>query len=80
LRLGHAASRPDRTRRGRRGPGLGVAAIVARCEEARGHDGSGDTTTRQINRLKMIKRLMYERAGFELLKARVLPFEPLPAC
>jgi transposase len=26
-----------------------------------------------INRLKMIKRQMYGRAGFELLKARVLP-------
>ena len=26
----------------------------------------------QINRLKMIKRQMYGRAGFELLKARVL--------
>ena len=29
-----------------------------------------------INRLKMIKRQMYGRAGFELLKARVLPWEP----
>jgi transposase len=28
----------------------------------------------QINRLKMIKRQMYGRAGFELLRARVLPF------
>jgi transposase len=27
----------------------------------------------QINRLKMIERQMYGRAGFELLKARVLP-------
>jgi transposase len=27
-----------------------------------------------INRLKMIKRQMYGRAGFALLKARVLPF------
>jgi len=27
----------------------------------------------QINRLKMIKRQMYGRAGFELLKTRVLP-------
>jgi len=26
----------------------------------------------QINRLKVIKRQMYGRAGFELLKARVL--------
>jgi transposase len=27
----------------------------------------------QINRLKMIKRQMFGRAGFELLRARVLP-------
>ena len=29
-----------------------------------------------INRLKMIKRQMYGRAGFELLRARVLPWQP----
>jgi transposase len=29
-----------------------------------------------INRLKVIKRQMYGRAGFELLKARVLPSVP----
>jgi transposase len=29
----------------------------------------------QINRLKAIKRQMYGRAGFALLKARVLPWE-----
>ena len=29
----------------------------------------------QINRLKVIKRQMYGRAGFELLRARVLPWE-----
>jgi len=34
----------------------------------------------QINRLKAIKRQMYGRAGFALLKARVLPFEPFPTC
>jgi transposase len=28
----------------------------------------------QINRLKMIKRQMYGRAGFPLLRARVLPY------
>src|SRR5207245_5494969 len=28
----------------------------------------------QINRLKMVKRQMYGRAGFELLRARVLPY------
>ncbi len=32
-----------------------------------------------INRLKAIKRQMYGRAGFELLRARVMPFEPLVA-
>jgi len=31
----------------------------------------------QINRLKMIKRQMYGRAGFELLRARVLPYSPV---
>ena len=30
----------------------------------------------QINRLKMIKRQMYGRAGFELLRARILPYSP----
>jgi transposase len=34
----------------------------------------------QVNRFKAIKRQMYGRAGFELLRARVLPLEPLPAC
>jgi hypothetical protein len=34
----------------------------------------------QINRLKVIKRQTYGRAGFELLKARVLPLEPLSTC
>jgi transposase len=30
----------------------------------------------QINRLKTIKRQMYGRAGFALLRARVLPYSP----
>jgi transposase len=30
----------------------------------------------QVNRLKTIKRQMYGRAGFELLRARVLPYSP----
>lgn len=30
----------------------------------------------QNNRLKMIKQRTYERAGFELLRARVLPYSP----
>jgi transposase len=33
----------------------------------------------QINRLKVIKRETAE-PGLELLKARVLPLEPLPTC
>lgn len=32
----------------------------------------------QINRLKTLKRQMYGRAGFALLRARVLPYVPLP--
>jgi hypothetical protein len=32
----------------------------------------------QVNRLKAVKRQMYGRAGFNLLRARVLPY-PLPA-
>jgi transposase len=31
----------------------------------------------QVNRLKALKRQMYGRAGFHLLRARVLPFSPL---
>jgi hypothetical protein len=31
----------------------------------------------QVNRLKTLKRQMYGRAGFELLRARVLPYEPM---
>jgi transposase len=31
----------------------------------------------QINRLKMLKRQMYGRAGFTLLRARVLPYSPM---
>ena len=30
----------------------------------------------QINRLKTVKRQMYGRASFELLRARVLPYSP----
>ena len=33
----------------------------------------------QINRLKTLKRQMYGRAGFPLLRARVLPFVPAPS-
>jgi len=33
---------------------------------------------RQINRLKTLKRAMYGRAGIELLRIRVMPFEAQP--
>ena len=33
----------------------------------------------QVNRLKALKRQMYGRAGFPLLRARVLPDSPAPA-
>lgn len=33
----------------------------------------------QVNRLKAIKRQMYGRAGFQLLRARVLAYSPAPA-
>ena len=32
-----------------------------------------------INKLKTIKRQMYGRAGFELLRARILPLPPSPS-
>ncbi len=32
----------------------------------------------QVNRLKTLKRQMYGRAGFALLRPRVLPYVPLP--
>jgi len=38
------------------------------------HWSSGQAE-RQINRLKTLKRAMYGRAGIELLRARMLPFE-----
>ncbi len=33
----------------------------------------------QVNRLKFLKRQMYGRAGFDLLRARVLPFGAVAA-
>lgn len=33
-----------------------------------------------VNRLKLIKRQMYGRAGFELLRSRVLPYQPIYPC
>ena len=47
-----------------------ISAVTAAVETA----WSTGQVEGQINRLKMIKRQMYGRAGFELLRARVLPF------
>ena len=38
---------------------------------------SNGQTEGQINRLKAIKRQMYGRAGFHLLRARVLPYRAM---
>lgn len=38
---------------------------------------SNGQTEGQINRLKAIKRQMYGRAGFQLLRARVLPYRAM---
>jgi transposase len=38
---------------------------------------SNGQTEGQINRLKAIKRQMYGRAGFPLLRARVLPYQAM---
>jgi transposase len=34
-------------------------------------------TEGQINRLKMLKRAMYGRAGIDLLRARMIPLSPI---
>jgi transposase len=44
-------------------------AVIAAVETS----WSNGQTEGQINRLKAIKRQMYGRAGFHLLRARVLP-------
>jgi transposase len=49
-------------------------AVIA----AVGTSWSNGQTEGQINRLKAIKRQMYGRAGFHLLRARVLPYRALP--
>jgi len=36
------------------------------------HDWSSGQVEGQVNKLKMIKRTMFGRAGFNLLRARVL--------
>jgi transposase len=49
-----------------------LAAVAAAVDT----DWSNGQTEGQINRLKTIKRQMYGRAGFALLRARVLPYCP----
>jgi transposase len=49
-----------------------IAAVSAAVETS----WSTGQVEGQINRLKMIKRQMYGRAGFDLLRARVLPYTP----
>jgi transposase len=49
-----------------------IAAVTAAVET----DWSNGQVEGQVNRLKAIKRQMYGRAGFDLLRARVLPFHP----
>ncbi|MEO5952531.1 MAG: ISL3 family transposase [Chloroflexia bacterium] len=50
-----------------------IAAVAAAVDT----DWSNGQTEGQINRLKTIKRQMYGRAGFALLRARVLPYCPV---
>jgi transposase len=50
-----------------------VNAVIAAVETS----WSNGQTEGQINRLKAIKRQMYGRAGFHLLRARVLPYHAM---
>lgn len=51
-----------------------LAAVLAAVETC----WSNGQVEGQVNRLKTLKRQMYGRAGFALLRARVLPYVPLP--
>jgi len=53
----------------------GLCQDRAAVENAVRLEWSNGPTEGQVNRLKMIKRCGYGRAGFELLKARVLPLQ-----
>jgi transposase len=48
-------------------------AVIAAVETS----WSNGQTEGQINRLKAIKRQMYGRAGFQLLRARALPYHAM---
>jgi transposase len=67
LARGEASSDPDR-RRFAEGIRRDEAAVLAAVTEA----WSNGPVEGYVNRLKMIKRQMYSRAGFALLRARVL--------
>ena len=49
-----------------------IAAVAAAVDSP----WSNGQVEGQVNRLKAIKRQMYGRAGFDLLRARVLPYSP----
>jgi transposase len=53
-----------------------IAAVIAAVES---HFSNGQVEG-QINRLKVIKRQMYGRAGLKLLLARILPYRTLSGC
>jgi transposase len=53
-----------------------ISAVIAAVES---HFSNGQVEG-QINRLKMIKRQMYGRAGLKLLRARILPCRTLGGC
>jgi transposase len=50
----------------------GLLKDEAAVRAAMTYDWSNGTTEGHVNKLKMIKRTMYGRAGFNLLRARVL--------
>ena len=49
------------------------ASFPLPSRRARGEPWSNGPVEGQLNRLKMLKRQMYGRAGIELLRARLLP-------
>ena len=54
----------------------GIAKSEPAVRAAIAQPWSNGQTEGHVNRLKMIKRQMYGRAGFSLLRARVLPYAP----
>ena len=54
---------------------VGLLLDKAAVQAGLTREGSNGQTEGQVNRLKSVKRQMYGRAGFELLRARVLPWE-----